>query len=171
KYNYLYDAAYSVRVRVPTKLGGDAGVSSSFFNTDVATGNKYDDFNEVMRHQFDLGRKDSLVNDSTVIPLFLPRVRLEHTIKYSAYRYLYSDESPVTGYYETYYNLSGVSGLFRREDYWKELMNDFSIYTFPDEKNTQQFLKVGLAMQNLKGIFRDDITETPDGVHYSDDKT
>ncbi|MCH5717753.1 hypothetical protein [Niabella hibiscisoli] len=69
-----------------------------------------------------------------MIPLFFPRVRLEHTIRYSTYKYLFSDASPRSDYYNDYYNLPSVNSLFRREDYWKELMNDFSIYTFPDEK-------------------------------------
>ena len=169
--NYIDNTDYAQRIRIPTKLGGDAGLSANFFSTDVPTGNKYDDFNALMRQQFDLGRKDSLVTDSTVVPLFFPRVRLEHTIRYSAYRYLFSDENPMADYYKDVYQLESAPSPFRREDFWKELMNDFSIYTFPDEKNTQQFLKVGVAMQNLKGIFRDAVTETTDGVNYTDDVT
>ncbi|MCH5684194.1 hypothetical protein LWM68_07910 [Niabella sp. W65] len=137
--NYIDNPNYAERIRVPTKLGGDAGVGSGIFNTDVPTGNNYEDFNAIMRHQYDLGRKDSLVNDSTVIPLFFPRVRLEHTIRYTAYKYLFSDESPQQQYYNTYYNLPSVTSLFRREDYWKELMNDFSIYTFLMKKIPSNF--------------------------------
>ncbi len=169
--NYIDNPDYAERIRVDTKLGSDQGAGSGIFNTDVPTGNNYEDFNALMRHQYDLGRKDSLVNDSTVIPLFFPRVRLEHTIRYSTYKYLFSDASPRAQYYSDYYNQSVVSSPFRREDFWKELMNDFSIYTFPDEKNTQQFLKLGVALQNLTGIFRDGLTETTDGVNYADDKT
>lgn len=168
--NYIDNTDYRERVRILTQLGGDGGFSTSFFSTDVPTGNKYEDFNAVMRQQFDLGRKDSLVNDSTVVPLFFPRVRLEHTIRYSAYRYLFYDATPNSDYYIANYGVSFVSTPFRREDFWKELVNDFSIYTFPDEKNTQQFLKVGLSMQNLKGIFRDDVIETSDDFYYADDR-
>lgn len=32
-------------------------------------------------------------------------------------------------------------------------MNDLSVYQFPDEKNAQQFIKVGGSLQNLKGQF------------------
>ena len=38
-----------------------------------------------------LGQKDSIVTDTTVIPLFYPRLRLEHTIAYTTYHYRYSD--------------------------------------------------------------------------------
>lgn len=173
--NYIDNPDYAERVRIPTKLGGDAGFGAGLFNTDVPTGNQYEDFNVVMRQQFDFGRKDSIVNDSSVIKLFFPRVRFEHTIRYSAYKYLFSDANPtavnVPEYYQATYGLENLPTPFRREDYWRDLTNDFSIYTFPDEKNTQQFLKVGVAMQNLKGIFRDDVTETTDSIHYADDRT
>ncbi|HUR12635.1 MAG TPA: putative porin, partial [Flavitalea sp.] len=36
---------------------------------------------------------------------------------------------------------------------WHEMINDFSIYTFPDAKNPQQFFKAGAALQNLSGDF------------------
>jgi hypothetical protein len=39
------------------------------------------------------------------------------------------------------------------QDSWKEILNDFSIYTFPDKKNPQQFLKLGASLQNLAGTF------------------
>ncbi|WP_262915130.1 putative porin [Niabella ginsengisoli] len=171
---YIDDPDYAERSRMPVRLGDNTGFNTGLFNTDVPTGNKYDDFNAVMRQQFDFGRKDSIVNDSSVVPLFFPRVRLEHTVRYSAYKYLFSDENPTTEratkFYSAAYGLENLQTPFKREDYWRELMNDFSIYTFPDEKNTQQFLKVGVAMQNLKGIFRDGITETSDSINYSDDR-
>lgn len=154
--NYLDDPRYSARFRIPTKLGGDAAAGNNFFNTDVPVGNKYNDINIVMRQQFDLGRKDSLVTDSTVVPLFFPRVRLEHTIQYSKYRFMFSDETPVIAYYQDHYSLTipdSVKSIYF-EDTWKELTNDFSIYTFPDSKNTQQFIKAGAAMQNLTGILK-----------------
>lgn len=168
--NFMDDDDYTDRFRIPTKLGGDASYGTDFFNTDVPTGNKYDDFNLLMRQQYDFGRKDSLVTDSTVVPLFFPRIRLEHTVQYSNYKFLFSDESPVAAYYAAAYGID-VPSPFRREDYWTQILNDFSIYTFPDANNTQQFIKVGASVENLKGIFRDDTTQTSDGIHYSDDLT
>ncbi len=168
--NYIDNPDYAQRFRVPTLIGGDVGFGTNFFNTNITTGNTYEDFNALLRQQYDFGRKDSIVTDSTVLPLFFPRVRFEHSIRYSANKFLYSDNNPVQNYYKQHYNLENLQTPFRREDYWNEIMNDFSIYTFPDEKNTQQFLKVGAALQNIKGVFRDDITETIDNVHYADDK-
>ncbi|HOZ84640.1 MAG TPA: hypothetical protein PK191_04065 [Niabella sp.] len=168
-YNYLDDPNYGERFIIPTQLGGNSTYSTNFFNTDVATGNKYDNLDVVMRHQFDLGKKDSIVTDTTVIPLYYPRFRLEHTFSYNLSKYLFSDANPVSNYYTLNYNLNQVDNPFRREDFWREMANDFSIYTFPDAKSTQQFIKLGAALQHLKGTFRDNVIETPDGIHYADD--
>ena len=156
-HNYIDDPDYSERFSIPTNLGGDAQLSNNFFNTDVPIGNKYSDMHAVMRQQFDIGKKDSLVTDSTVIPLFFPRLRMEHTIQYSKYRFFYDDNSPEKTYYAKYYNINpdDIKGGFRIEDRWKEMLNDFSIYTFPDAKNTQQYIKVGAALQNLTGHLKD----------------
>jgi hypothetical protein len=39
------------------------------------------------------------------------------------------------------------------QDLWREYVNDFSFYTFPDKKNPQQFLKLGATLQNLSATF------------------
>jgi hypothetical protein len=38
-------------------------------------------------------------------------------------------------------------------DRWKDMVNDLSIYQFPDAKNLQQFVKLGAAFQLLNGEF------------------
>src|SRR6185503_1365937 len=43
---------------------------------------------------------------------------------------------------------------------WQDLSNDFSFYTFPDARNPQQFLKLGAALQLLKGTFDTAISST-----------
>jgi hypothetical protein len=153
--NYLDDPIYSDRLYIPTKLGEGTPYGRNFFNTKINTGNKYNDFSLVMRQQYDFGRKDSIVTDSTVVPLFFPRVRLEHTISRSKYTYIYTDVHPSPAAYETFFKLTlpGGNNPFELKDQWKRMVNDFSIYTFPDEKNTQQFIKLGAALENLSGSF------------------
>jgi len=153
-YNYLEDPRYANRFRIPTELGGDAEGGNNFFDTHVPVGNKYNDLNLLMRQQYDFGRKDSLVGDTSVIPLFFPRLRMEHTIKYSKYKFTFIDESPIADFYLANYNYSS-SGSIQLQDKWTELLNDFSIYTFPDAQNTQQFIKVGASIQNLNGQLKD----------------
>lgn len=153
--NYLSNTkVYKNRFDIPTKLGGDQQFSTNFFSANILTGNRYREFTALMRQQYDLGKKDSLVTDSTVIPLFYPRLRFEHTIQYSSYKYHFFDYVPDSAYYQDFYNitLQPVDTVYLR-DRWKELMNDFSIYQFPDAKNLQQFIKLGASLQNLKGEF------------------
>jgi len=150
---------YKDRFSIPTVLGGDQPFTTNFFSTNIKTGNRYREFNALMRQQYDLGKKDSLVTDSTMIPLFYPRVRFEHTISYSTYKYQYFDFSigSDTDFYNTNYGLLLHPGdSLHLKDRWKNLVNDFSIYQFPDAKNLQQFVKVGASIQTLKGEFAHD---------------
>lgn len=149
--NFIDNPDYSERFNIPTKIGGDPAFGTDFFNTDIGTGNRYKDFTVLLRQQYDFGRKDSLVTDSTVIPLFYPRLRLEYTTQYTKSSYNFRDELADSLYYDTTYGqkLSPPIDTFQVQDKWKEIINDFSIYTFPDAKNLQQFFKVGAAVQNI----------------------
>jgi len=88
---------------------------------------------------------------SSVIPLFFPRLRFEHTFQYTRGTYKFRDYVADSIYYLDTYDTT----LKRRvdtvvfRDEWKEMINDFSIYTYPDAKNLHQFFKVGAALQNL----------------------
>ena len=42
------------------------------------------------------------------------------------------------------------------------MINEFSIYQFPDAKNPQQFIKVGAALENLQGEFDTGLVSTKD---------
>ncbi len=153
--NYLDNTLYKDRFNIPTKLGGDEVFSSNFFSTKITTGNKYSEFTFLLRQQYDLGKKDSLVTDSTVVPLFFPRLRFEHTLQYNRDKYIFQDLIGDSLYYKKYYdyNLRRPIDTFILNDNWKEIINDFSIYQFPDAKNLQQFIRLGLMIQNLTGEF------------------
>jgi hypothetical protein len=149
---------YTNQATLPVFLGGGTDrATSNFFTASIATGTHYAMSTFMMRQQYDLGQKDSIVTDSTVIPLFYPRLRLEHNISYSGYKYLFTDYSlPLdSSYYADKFLRPNVqpTDSFMRRDQWKDLTNDFSIYTFPDSKNPQQFLKLGASLQILKGTF------------------
>ena len=155
--NYMDSVDYIERLLIPTKFGGSntEQYGGNFFNTSIKLGNRYSDFTVLMRQQYDIGKKDSLVSDSTVIPLFFPRIRFEHSIAYKTYKYQYFDPSANAANYLTYYGVTipATSANLDVNDKWKEIINDFSIYTFPDAKNTQQFIKAGVSMQNLSAVF------------------
>ncbi|TKK68976.1 hypothetical protein FC093_09805 [Ilyomonas limi] len=137
------------------------------FSTNVAIGTNYDEGTFLLRHFYDFGQKDSLqVNDSTMVRLFYTRLRFQHTLTYSTNEYKYNDLALDSLDYATYFNYHprGDSILF--SDKWNDLTNEFSIYTYPDKKNTAQFLKVGAALQLLQGTFSNDSANTGP-THYN----
>ena len=166
--DYLNDIIYAKdRYIIPSKLGGSPAYITNFFTTTMYTGNRYNEFNVLMRQQYDVGRKDSLLVDSTMVPLFFPKLRFEHSFNYGKYNYTYQDfpvqnnnqeNRPDPAYYATNYNYTiPQSGSVNFRDKWREISNDFSIYQFPDSKNQHQFIKVGLQLQLLNGLFIDSV--------------
>jgi hypothetical protein len=151
----LSDPDFNDRLTIPTKIGDNEAYSTNFFNTKITTGNHYNELTFLMRQQYDFGKKDSIVTDSTVIPLFYPRLRFEHTFSYNKYTYQFLDASIDTAYFTPYYNLvfPATATSFSMKDKWNDIQNDFAIYQFPDAKNLQQFIKLGAAVQNLSGRF------------------
>lgn len=151
--NYLDSLPFEERSTIPTEIGPNTPGSRNFFSTNIATGTKYTNANFLFRQQYDLGQKDSLVTDTVVIPLFYPRLRLQHTISYNTYHYRFLDANPDSAYFKSNYNMEPGGWEFYLDDEWKVLRNDFSIYQFPDAKNPQQFIKAGIALENLNGTF------------------
>lgn len=149
--DYLHDPDYNDRYIIPVNIGGNQGFTRNFFSTDVGTGNRYTDFIMVFRQQLDFGKKDSLVTDSTVIPLFFPRVRFEHSFQYGKYSREFRDDVADSVYYQSNYQLTlpDAEDTVLLSNQWTEVLNDFSIYQFPDAKNLQQFIRLGAAVQNL----------------------
>ena len=158
----LDSTQYSNQVTLPVRLGnGTQQSSGNPFASLVTTGMKYNQATYLMRQQYDLGQKDSIVTDSSVIPLFYPRLRIEHTLSLSTYSYKFSDLY-FPPYYlldSTYYRedlgknyISGTDSLIH-QDSWHNFSNDFSLYQFPDSKNPQQFIKLGATLELLTGKF------------------
>lgn len=155
--NYLDSSGtFSERSSIPTRLGPiGSGTSMNFFSNTINTGTRYTNASYILRQQYDIvGDKDSIVTDSTVIPLFYPRLRVELTTSLKTYNYRYNDNDPDSSlnFYKTFYNID-TPNVFAYQDKWKDFTNDFSIYQFPDAKNSQQFFKAGVAFQMLTGIF------------------
>ncbi len=154
--DYLNDSRYDDRFGVPTKLGVNREFTRDFFNTQLQTGSRQRLFNILLRQQYDFGKKDSIVTDSTIIPLFYPRLRFEHTLRYGTYRYQFRDYAAVdSAYYIDNYNIQfpfrGRTDSILLNDNWTEVSNDFSIYQYPDVRNLQQFLKAGIEYQLIIG--------------------
>lgn len=156
-YDYMSDlVSYQERSAIPVQLGDYVPYRRNVLNSALNTGSRQRTTTYLLRQQYDLGRKDSIVTDSTVIPLFYPKLRLEYNLQYSRHRYRYFDRQPQDSFYIRNYDfLLRPANEFTIEESWNDVVNDFSLYSFPDEKNARQFLKAGVSLQNMTGIFTD----------------
>ncbi len=141
---------YNDRFNLPTNLASDAFVTRNFFNVKLKTGNRYVDKQLLFRHQYDLGKKDSLKTDSVTNYFFYPRLRFEHTLQNQSFNFKYYDENAINGssFYETNYKFTRAPRLIDYSQKTSLLKNDFSIIQFPDSKNPLQFFKAGISYLN-----------------------
>ncbi len=169
--SFLTDPTRKKRFSVPVNLGGDVEQSFNVFSTKVSTGNNYNNFTAFFRQSYDFGIKDSIIiNDSTKDYLFYPKFRLQHTLNFSSYTYLFKDKLTSVEFAKrdsTLYNqwyglkLDPSSGLnFEVQDRWKFVSNDFAIKQFPETKNPAQFIEAGIRLENFTGIFTSPLQPT-----------
>jgi hypothetical protein len=150
-----------------TRIGLAEASSRNPFNTTVKTGNIYKERVLLFRHHFDIGQRDSLVTDSVTIQLFYPRLRIEHTLRYAKNSYWFYDYSldqnnkpsfsSDSARYQEYFNYTLTKDSISFKDDWTNLVNEFSLISFPDKNNQSQFLKAGIGLQNLTGTFDDSV--------------
>ncbi len=136
-----------------TRMGKAGTAGRNPFNTAVNTGNLYKGSTLLFRHHYDLGTKDSIVTDSVTVRIFYPRLRIEHTLRYSNSSYRFFDNYVDSARYSQYFNYRPGNDSVSFKDSWKDMTNEFSLISFPEKKNLSQFLKAGIALQNLKGSF------------------
>ena len=146
--------AYNDRFNIPTNLAPSIYSSRNFFKVNLKTGNRYVDRTLLYRHQYDFGKKDSLVTDSSVIRYFLPRLRLEHTIESSNHSFQFLDVQSygAADFYKTHYGIATLPDTVSFQMSNKSLKNDFSIIQFPDAKNLLQFFKAGVSLIQYNNI-------------------
>ncbi len=144
----------SLSLNNPYELETRLGISGvSFrnpFNTSIATGTTYKEQNFVWKQTYDVGQKDSVVKDTVTTYLFYPRLRFQNEIKYQSNQFAFADANPLALNYEQYFNYKlpvGQTMLF--QDQWKRFTNEFSLVSFPEKTNPNQFLQVGLGYQQL----------------------
>ncbi|MFT3681519.1 MAG: hypothetical protein QM791_14710 [Ferruginibacter sp.] len=152
---FLTSPNFKRRFSIPVNLGGDVLNDPNPFNTNVTTGNRYNNFTFFLRQYYDLGKKDSVaINDSTTEYLFYSKLRFQHTFTYSANKYQYRDYLPDTALYRSWYDTSlAAKDSFILTDSWKIISNDFSLLQFPDTKNSNQYILAGAKLENIKGTF------------------
>ena len=147
--------AFNDFFNIPTNLAQVPNVTRDLFNVKLLTGNKYTHSTILLRQQYDFGKKDSTITDSTVNRFFLPKLRMEYTLQYGSYSYHFQDVQGIndSSFYINNYGIANPGDTIFFKQKWSELINDFSLIQFPDSKNPLQFLKVGAGFQNLSGKF------------------
>ena len=133
-----------------TRLGVSGVAFSNPFNTAIATGNIYKSNTLLWRQSYDLGQKDSVVKDTIVIHLFYPRIRFQNEIKYESSEYSFADNAPNEDSYLQYFKYDiGTNDKVKFADAWSVLTNEFSVISYPQKNNANQFLQLGQGYSNI----------------------
>lgn len=150
----LSDIRFKDRFLIPTRLGSLNDFSRNPFSSVVNTGNLYSEKKVVLKQFYDIGKLDSVMNlDSNYLKIFYTRFRLQHIVTSSKSTFEFLDNQADSARYKDYFNKAIKGSTIQYIDQWKELTNEFSIITFPQKNNVNQFLKLGIAYQILKGQF------------------
>lgn len=127
-----------------TRLGISGASFRNPFNTYVATGTSYQKNIFNWRQSYDFGQKDSIVKDTIVTHLFYPRLRLQNEIKIQSSQFKFSDANPNMMNYAQYFDFTLDSiAPFNFTDNWNYINDEFSIISYPDKMNSNQFLQLG----------------------------
>jgi len=133
-----------------TRLGVSGASFRNPFNTNIATGSTYKNNTYLWRQTYDLGQKDSIVKDTVVIHLFYPRLRFQNEVKLESNQFLFEDRAPNELNYLQYFNYTIPSGTnVKFADSWNLVTNDFSLISYPQKNNSNQFLQVGSGYTHL----------------------
>lgn len=153
----IKNLTFSDPFELDTRLGNSSEATRNPFSTTIVTGNDYKDNTFLVRQQYDLGQRDSLVTDSTVYKLFYPRLRLQHTFRYTKSHFVFQDGTVDTSNYKKYllYPFIDNPSSIEFVDAWREFNNEFSLVSYPQKTNQNQFLKLGMAIQNIRGEYHD----------------
>lgn len=144
----------SKRFSIDVNIGNTNKTEFTPFSSTILAGNIYKDFTVFLRQTYDLGKRDSIaINDSTTEYLFYPKLRAQHSFTYSTYNYLYRDDIADSAYYKSRYDTTVKYGTdsFLVKEKWAVMSNDFTLFQFPDTKNSGQFISAGVKFENIKG--------------------
>lgn len=148
----LADPNRKDRFSIPVNLGSSARFQTNPFSTAVHTGVQNNELTFYLMQSYDLGKKDSLpINDTTTAYFFYPRLRFQHTFTASRERFHYIDDRADSLIYKNWYNLTldNILDTVDIRENWSIITNDFSIYQFPEIKNSSHFLKLGATLENI----------------------
>lgn len=153
------------RSLVETKLNNNVASARNPFDTKLESGHWNKEQTFMLKQSYDFGIRDSIaLNDSVTNYLFYPKLRLEHTAVITNEYYLYKGLQADSAYYRTNYGKDSMyfknSEGYELKDKWQKVSNDFSIYQYPDTKNTQQYIKAGITFEYWKGVLTKSVFRT-----------
>jgi len=152
---FLTSPNFSKRFAIPVRLGTAPPTPPNPFLTTIYTGNLYKESTFFLKQSYDVGKNDSIIiNDSTTEYLFYSKLRFQHTLNYTSSSYTFIDQNVDSAVYQQWYDTTLTpNDTLRVADSWKMISNDFSILSFPDTKNSGQYLLAGARFENFKGTF------------------
>lgn len=140
---------------VAVRLGPGNTIRRNLFNTSVYTGNIYKNSLVYIQNQYDFGQKDSLVKDTTVIRLFYPRLRVQHSLAIAKSSYQFIDMYADSSNYEKYFGYHFVPVNANKidtvsfTDEFKTFSNEFSAISYPDKRNAAQYIKASATIESI----------------------
>ncbi|MSQ38321.1 MAG: hypothetical protein EXR19_02000 [Chitinophagaceae bacterium] len=150
KASLLDSLALNNPYELETRLGVSGASFRNPFNTTIATGSTYKNNTYLWRQTYDLGQKDSIVKDTVVIYLFYPRLRFQNEVKLESNQFVFEDRAPNELNYLQYFNYQSKSNSnYKFVDNWNLVTNDFSLISYPQKNNSNQFLQVGSGYSHL----------------------
>ena len=153
--NKLDSLALNNPYELETRLGASGLFSQNPFNTSISTGNIYKQNTFLLKHYYDFGQKDSIVTDSSTIQLFYPRFRIEHSITLNHFNFNFIDNNIVDSNYKHYFGFQSNTNLIKTafQNSWNNTNHQLSFITFPEKNNLNQYLKLGVVVQTLRGTY------------------
>ncbi|MEN9697621.1 MAG: hypothetical protein RLZ56_1042 [Bacteroidota bacterium] len=136
-----------------TRLGLSGLSFRNPFNTNIATGTTYKQNLISWRNTYDLGQKDSIVKDTIVTHLFYPRIRFQNDIKIQSSQFVFADANPSADNYLQYFGVVYDSTYKNKSDTWALFTDEFSVISYPEKKNSNQFLQLGLGYTQMNASF------------------
>jgi len=148
----------SLSLNNPYELDTRLGVSGlSFknpFNTSITTGSTYKDNTLLWKQTYDIGQKDSIVKDTVTTYMFYPRLRFQSELKYTSSQFLFADNKPDSLMYQQYFGYTLKPGAeMMLQDTWNKLSEEFSLVSFPEKTNSNQYLQLGGGYQTYHVSF------------------
>ncbi len=136
-----------------TRLGLSGVSFRNPFNTNISTGTTYTQNTISWRNTYDLGQKDSIVKDTIVTHLFYPRIRFQNDLKLQSNSYAFVDANPSAENYLQYFGLPFDTLYQNMSDSWSLISDEFSVISYPDKKNSNQYLQLGGGAVSMSASF------------------